>query len=212
MHLVDGVLAYPVVLGGAALAVGGIGLGLRRLDADAMPAAGMLAAGFFVASLIHLPLGPVSIHLALHGLLGLVLGWVAFPVLFVSLLLQALFFGYGGLTVLGVNTLVLAAPAVLLHYVCRAGVCGPAPRRAALWGGLAGAGAVLLSALAVAAALLLSGEAFLPAAKLAVLANLPLAAVEGALSAVAVYLVRKVRPELFGGQTQGRGLCASLSR
>ena len=40
--------------------------------------AGLLGAAFFVASLIHVPIGFSSAHLILNGLLGVVLGWAAF--------------------------------------------------------------------------------------------------------------------------------------
>ena len=43
----------------------------------------------FVASLVHVPVGPSSMHLVLNGLLGLLLGWAAFPAILVGLLLQA---------------------------------------------------------------------------------------------------------------------------
>ena len=43
-------------------------------------------------------------HLILNGLLGMLLGWAAFPSIFVALMLQAILFQYGGITVLGVNT------------------------------------------------------------------------------------------------------------
>ncbi|MCV6597055.1 MAG: cobalt transporter CbiM, partial [Mangrovicoccus sp.] len=103
MHIVDGALSNPVVIGGAIAAAGGIAMGLRSLDLDRIPTAGVLSAAFFVASLIHVPIGPSSVHLILNGLAGLLLGWAAFPALFVGLLLQAVFFGFGGLTVLGIN-------------------------------------------------------------------------------------------------------------
>ena len=73
MHIVDGALSDPVALGGAAVAVAGIGLGLRSLPLERIPAAGVLSASFFVASLIHVPLGPSSVHLILNGLAGLAL-------------------------------------------------------------------------------------------------------------------------------------------
>jgi cobalt/nickel transport system permease protein len=44
----------------------------------------VLSATFFVASLIHVPVGPSSVHLIMSGLAGLVLGWTAFPALFVG--------------------------------------------------------------------------------------------------------------------------------
>lgn len=33
-----------------------------------------MTAAFFVASLIHVPIGPTSVHLLLNGLLGVVVG------------------------------------------------------------------------------------------------------------------------------------------
>ena len=98
MHIVDGALSTEVVTGGAVLAVAGIAYGLKHLSMEKIPAAGMLSATFFVASLIHVPLGPSSIHLIMNGVAGMILGWAAFPALFVGLLLQAVFFGFGGIT------------------------------------------------------------------------------------------------------------------
>ena len=60
----------------------------------------ILAAHFFVGSLIHVPVGPSSVHVVLNGLLGMLLGWAAFPSIFVALMLQAILFQYGGITVL----------------------------------------------------------------------------------------------------------------
>ncbi|GAA0305776.1 cobalt transporter CbiM [Rhodovulum strictum] len=197
MHIVDGALAGEVVIGGAVLAAGGIALGLRHLPLERIPAAGVLSAAFFVASLVHVPVGPSSVHLILNGLAGLVLGWAAFPALFVGLLLQAVFFGFGGLTVLGVNTVAIALPAVIVHYLFRRGVTQGAPLSAAIWAGMGGALAIALTAGAVGAALALSGAGFVPAAKLVLVAHVPVMAIEGVLTATAVYLAAQVKPDLF---------------
>lgn len=197
MHIVDGALSNPVVIGGAVLAVGGIAMGLRKLDLERIPAAGVLSATFFVASLIHVPVGPSSVHLIMNGLAGLVLGWAAFPALFVGLLLQAVFFGFGGLTVLGVNTVLIAAPAVAVYYICGPFVRPATPRTAAIWGAFAGGLSIALTGGLVALALALTGEEFIPAAKFVVLAHVPVIIIEAALSAAAVYLMQQVKPELF---------------
>ncbi|MGP3698054.1 cobalt transporter CbiM [Rhodobacter sp. NSM] len=196
MHIVDGALSGPVVVAGAVLAAAGVGQGLRHLPVEKIPVAGMLSATFFVASLVHVPIGPSSVHLILNGLAGLVLGWAAFPALFVGLLLQAVFFGFGGVTVLGVNTLNIAAPAVLAGMLCRRGLAGP-PAMAAISGAVGGALAIALTAVCVGAALALSGEQFLPAAKLVFLTHIPVMAVEAAITGAAVSLIRQVKPELF---------------
>ena len=82
MHIVDGALSNPVVIGGAVLAIAGIARGLKDLDMERIPAAGVLSAAFFVAALVQIPIGPSRVHLIMNGLAGLVLGWVAFPALF----------------------------------------------------------------------------------------------------------------------------------
>lgn len=207
MHIVDGALAYPVVVGGAGLAVAGILRGLKDLEVERIPAAGVLSATFFIAALIHVPIGPSSAHLLLNGLAGLVLGWAAFPALFVGLLLQAVFFGFGGLTTLGVNTLALALPAVIVHMLCRPGLHAQKIGVAALWGGFGGALAVAMTAALIALALALSGQHYLSAAKLILIAHLPLMVIEGLLCAAAVTLIRQVKPNLLGlfDQSLARG-------
>lgn len=55
MHISEGVLS-PTVLGlGAALATAGVAVGLRKVDYDRLMTVAMLAATFFVGSLVHVP-------------------------------------------------------------------------------------------------------------------------------------------------------------
>ena len=197
MHIVDGALSNPVVIGGAVAAAGGIYMGLRSLDLERIPTAGVLSASFFVASLIHVPIGPSSVHLILNGLAGLLLGWAAFPALFVGLLLQAVFFGFGGLTVLGINTLNIALPAVLAGLLFRPMIRRGSPVAGAIWGGIGGAFAIALTTIMVGASLALSGDQFLPAAKLVFFAHIPVMVIEALLTGFAVLLAIKVKPDLF---------------
>lgn len=198
MHIVDGALAAPVIAVASAAAVGGVAIGLRALTPEALPRAGLLSAAFFVSSLVQVPLGPSSVHLLLGGLAGLMLGWAAFPALAVALALQAVFFGFGGLTVLGVNLLNIAAPAVLMGLACRPLVRGAAATPAAVAGVVAGGGAVVLTTLMVGLSLALSGQAFIPAVKLVFVAHVPVMVVEAVVTGAAVALVRKVKPDAFG--------------
>lgn len=200
-HLVDGILAAPVLVGGTALAAGGLAIGCRKLEPERIPGAALLSAGFFAASLVHVPLGPWGVHPLFGGLLGLLLGWVAFPVVFVALLLQAVLFGVGGITVLGVNTVTIALPAVVVHALFAARVERGSP---ALWGGLAGASAVVMSGALVALALALGGREWLPAATLAAAAYLPLAAAEGVATGAIVAYLGRAHPAMLGA----RGLLA----
>ena len=67
---------------GAVATVAGTAVGLKKLDYNQLPQVALLSAVFFVASLVHVPIGPSSAHLVMVGLLGLVLGWATFPAIF----------------------------------------------------------------------------------------------------------------------------------
>ncbi len=49
-----------------------------------------------------------------------------------------------------------------------------------------------------------TGEAFLAAAKVIVVAHLPVMLIEGVLTAARSVFIRRVKPELMGGQYDGR--------
>ena len=197
MHIVDGALSNTVVIVGAVAAAGGIAMGLRSLTLERIPTAGVLSASFFVASLIYVPVGPSSVHLIMNGLAGILLGWAAFPALFVGLVLQAIFFGFGGLTVLGVNTVNIALPAVVVGLMMRRLVASGTPTAGAIWAGIGGALAIALTTGVVAISLAASGDEFIPAAKLVFFAHIPVMVIEGLLTGFAILLARKVKPELF---------------
>jgi cobalt/nickel transport system permease protein len=196
VHIAEGVLAAPVVGAGAVLAAAGVAAGLRKMDYERVPRVAVLASAFFVASLVHVPLPPSSAHLVLNGLTGLILGWAAFPAILVALLLQAVFFGFGGLTALGVNTVVMAAPAVACHHLFGRAVRGRGARAAGV-GFAAGALSIAMSGVLAAAALLASGGEFHLIAKGVLLAHVPVLCVEGLVTAQVVVFLRKVRPELL---------------
>ncbi len=197
MHISEGVLSIPVLAGGWVLAGLGTAIGLKKMDYDKIMSVAMLSAAFFVASLIHVPIGPSSAHLILNGLLGIVLGWACFPAILVALFLQAVLFQFGGLAVLGVNTCTMAIPALLAGIICR-----PLLQRsiavstAAAF--CAGFCSVLVSALLMAAALTLTSSGFVDTAKLVIIGNSPIMLIEGFITLFAVKFVRKVQPELLG--------------
>jgi len=200
MHISEGVLSPSVLIAGAAITTAGVAIGMKRLDHEEIPSMGILSAAFFVASLVHVPVGPASVHLVLNGLLGLILGWKAFPAILVGLALQGLLFQFGGLTTLGVNTLNMALPAVICYYMfgwgMRVGTRMPVLTFTAF---ACGSCAVLVSGLMVGFSLYLTGEAFLPAAKLVVVAHLPVMLIEGVLTAACALFLRRVKPELLEG-------------
>lgn len=202
MHVSEGVIAAPVLIAGAAGAVAGCAIGLRKMDIENTPKVAVMSSAFFVASLIHLPVGPTSIHLVLSGLVGLLLGWMAFPAILVALLLQAILFQFGGITTLGINTLVMAVPALVCYLLYARLVRRRHDTMAAVAGFLAGATGILLGGLIVALFLISTGEQFIVAAKLFVIAHFPVMTVEGILTAFIVIFVRRIKPEVLGGVVQ----------
>ena len=198
MHISEGVLSGPVLLSGGALAAAGTAIGLKKLDYDRIAQAGILSATFFVAALIHVPIGPANAHLILNGLVGLLLGWAAFPVILVALVLQAMLFQFGGITALGVNTLIMALPAVLCYLVfspflqknttlafSTAFACGFL--------------SVFLSALGLGLALVFTEKNFFEISTIVVVAHIPVMIIEGIVTAICVAFLKKVQPAMLPG-------------
>lgn len=202
MHISEGVLSGPVLLSGAALAAAGTAVGLKTLDYDRIAKAGMLAGAFFVASLVHVPFGPVSVHLILNGLVGLLLGWAAFPAILVALTLQAVFFQFGGITTLGVNTTLMALPAVL----CQLAFGRLLFRRPTVAGAAAfacGSLSVALAGVVASLALMFTEESFWSVAALVLAAHVPVMIIEGIITAMCVLFIRRVQPTMLPAWRNG---------
>jgi cobalt/nickel transport system permease protein len=196
MHISEGVLSPPVLLVGVAVTAVGTTVGLKKIDYDRVMTMALLTATFFVASLIHVPVGPGNVHLILGGLMGLILGWSCFPAILVALFLQTLFFNFGGLVVLGVNTMNMALPALICYYLCRPWVEKNGLKRK-IGSFAAGFLAILLSALFMAVALATTDKGFIQAGQLVVLAHIPLMVIEGFITMFAVSFLAKVQPEFL---------------
>ena len=195
MHLAEGILTPEVLAVGAIATAAGTAVGLYKLDADDLPKVAMMSAAFFVASLIHVPLGPASAHLVLNGLMGLMLGWAAFPAILIALTLQMVFFGHGGLTTLGVNTFAMAAPAILCYLIFHAPMRNASRRTALTIGMASGALAIASSGCLNALALVASGDEFRAAAGAILVAHVPVMVIEAFVTSSVVAFLVKVRPE-----------------
>lgn len=197
MHISEGVLSAPVLIAGASLSVIGLIIGLKKTDQEQIPLVALLSSAFFVASLIHVPIGPSNAHLVLNGICGLILGWAAFPAILVALFLHAILFQFGGLTTLGINTLNMAAPGILCFYLFYWLL-----KRDENWiwmvtAFLCGALSVFLSGLLVAMSLVFTGEPFIQAAKLIIIAHVPVMIIEGFVTSFCISFLKKVKPRIL---------------
>ncbi|PID75517.1 MAG: cobalamin biosynthesis protein CbiM [Deltaproteobacteria bacterium] len=196
MHISEGVLSTQVLAAGGLVAAAGTAVGLKKMDYDSVMTTALLTATFFVAGLIHIPVGPGSVHLVLGGLIGLVLGWGCFPAILTALLLQSIFFQYGGLVVLGVNTSTMALPALICSYLFRPWLKHQGARRqiAAFSCGFV---SMFLSCLLMALALATTDKGFIDAAWLVVSLHLPVMVVEGCITMFVVIFLVKVEPDIL---------------
>jgi cobalt/nickel transport system permease protein len=205
MHIADGALSTPVMIATNVLAAAGVTGCLRVIDYDRVPRIGVLAAVFFMASFIHVKIGPSSVHLLLNGLLGLLLGWAALPALAVALFLQTVLLGFGGMSALGANVLGMGIPAIVVGLLFSGPCRGSATaRRAMALGAAAGVVSVVLTCATMALLLLISNpRAYATAVTALLLAHVPVLLVESVVIGAAVAFLHRVRPELLDAPLRG---------
>src|SRR5947209_15408462 len=107
VHISDGVLTWPWLGGGFAVAVVLAVLGAWRIRDEEIAKVAVLTAALFVASSIHVPVGPTSVHLLLNGLVGIVLGWRAALAILIGIFLQAAIMQHGGYSTIGINDCIM---------------------------------------------------------------------------------------------------------
>lgn len=132
LHLPDGALPLWLWLPGFALCAGLIALVNARHRASASDRLALLGSlGALQLATLAVPLGPLGYHLTLAPVLGVLLGpGLAFVAAVVVNTMLALL-GHGGVTTIGLNSLVLGATAAVAHFAYR----GLAPRTGSGWAG-----------------------------------------------------------------------------
>lgn len=196
MHISEGVLTAPVLIGTGALAAVLTVYGFNKMKGEMLAKTALMSSLFFVGSFIHVPLGPSSIHLVLNGLVGAMLGFCAFPAIFVALLMQAMLFQYGGFTTLGANLIVMAVPALAARYIftqakTKSGIA------ASIMYFLTGALPVAFSALLLSVVLAIGGDKFSEAAKTLFLIHIPVFISEGIICIFLFRFIMKVYPDIL---------------
>lgn len=200
MHLSEGVLHTPTLLAGYLVASIGVSIGLRKLDTQRLPLVALFSAVFFIASTIHIPVGVGSVHLILNGLAGLLLGWAVFPAFLIALVLQILFFSFGGFAVLGINLCIMALPALAFHYLGRAYLSDHLSRAKQVGLGL-GAGIIGVGGAGLLAALVLAadgGKHYSDLIALLWLSHIPVFILDSVISVGIITTLGKMRPNGFG--------------
>jgi len=212
MHIPDGILPVHVTAAGYAATAAVTWYSVRKINQkenprEGVPKASLLTAAFFVASWIHIPIPPASVHLVLNGLLGAILGHFAFLAILIGLFFQAVMFQHGGLTTLGVNAMIMGAPAIIAHYIFRLRKLGnkEGRKKTAVLGFLSGAVALGISVAMFVAILLtnMPAELDIGTERAAIYtlgaAHMPLIAIEGIITSMLVIFLQRVRPGILDG-------------
>jgi len=204
MHIPDGTLTSTannigMIVIGAGWVVAGTGMtvALRKLDEHRIPMVAMLSSAFFIVTLAQIPTTFGPVHLLLCGLLGVMLGWLIFPAVFVALLLEYFFFGYGGLTTLGVNTSNMAIPGLVCHLLFRRGICSVNQTTVVASAAMAAFFGVLTAMMLYVACFLVTDKNIGKIALATAAFHIPVLVVETIMTPMIVLAIKKIRPDLF---------------
>ena len=198
MHISEGILSGGVLAVGWAGTIAGVSFGLKKTNPDRIIQTALISSAFFLASLVNVRIGPSSTHMTLLAPMGLILGHAVFPAVIVALMLQALLFGFGGILVLGVNTFVMGFASLVTYIIFGRMIRESSGRyRVIALSFMAGAFAVIIGAVMAGIFLMMTDSNFSGAVKILLIAHIPVAVVEGIVTAFLVMWLKKSAPEFL---------------
>lgn len=197
MHISDGILTVEVAATLGVVSFGFCAYALKKMQNETIAIASAMSALFFLASFIHIPLGPTQIHLLLIGIIGIFLGTLSFISITIALILQALLLGYGGITSLGANIIIMALPAFLIHHIFRLEILKKLSEKVKYF--LVGFLGLFLATLLLSAILLFAKDEYLIASFTILVANIPAMILEGVVTLFLLLYIKKSIPKLLNG-------------
>ncbi len=195
MHISDGILSVELAstLGVASVAM--VGFALKKMNNENIALVASMSALFFIASFIHIPVGPTQIHLLLIGLIGVFLGPLSFISISIALFLQAILLGFGGLSSLGANILVMALPAYLTYLIFKVEFFKNLNEKLKFF--FIGSLGVLFSIILLFLVLILADEKYLLMSYSIILLNIPAIILEGIITMFLLLYIKKSIPKLL---------------
>jgi cobalt/nickel transport system permease protein len=199
MHISDGILSAPVAIGGYVLSAAIIAITTKKMDKEEIPKLSIMTAGFFAASLIHIPIPPISVHLVLSGLVGIIAGKYSFVSIFTGLILQAIMFQHGGIASLGVNAVNMGVPALMAGLIFHSMKKRFKEKKflISLTGAVLSGIAIIISAVLVSIELLLTGLNFKALITGVLIVHIFVAIIEGLITFIIVSSLIKIKPEII---------------
>lgn len=195
MHISDGILSSEIVIATSIIGVALLAFSFKNIKNSNIALISAMGAIFFIASFIHIPLGPTQIHLVLIGIIGIILGSQVFLAILIALLLQATLLGFGGLTSIGANLIIMAVPSFIVYLLVKFGLLNFLTEKIKYFS--IGFLSVLLSTLILAFILALSKDEYLIASYTIIFANIPAMIIEGLITLFLINYLKKSIPDIL---------------
>ncbi|MFW0742194.1 cobalt transporter CbiM [Aliarcobacter butzleri] len=195
MHISDGIISIEVATVSAVATLAFCVYSFKNLTNEKIALVASMSALFFVTSFIHIPFGVTQIHLMLIGFIGIFLGSVAFISIAIALILQALLLGFGGLSSLGANILVMALPAYLVYLIFKLEILKKLNEKVKFF--LVGFLGVFISSLLLFSVLVFSKDEYLAVAYSIIAVNIPTMILEGIVTMFLLLYIKKSMPKLL---------------
>ncbi|MFY4821607.1 cobalt transporter CbiM [Aliarcobacter butzleri] len=195
MHISDGIISIEVATVSAVATLAFCVYSFKNLINEKIALVASMSALFFVTSFIHIPFGVTQIHLMLIGFIGIFLGSLAFISIAIALILQALLLGFGGLSSLGANILVMALPAYLVYLIFKLEILKKLNEKVKFF--LVGFLGVFISSLLLFTVLVFSKDEYLAVAYSIIAVNIPTMILEGIVTMFLLLYIKKSMPKLL---------------
>ncbi|MFX4236964.1 cobalt transporter CbiM [Aliarcobacter butzleri] len=195
MHISDGIISIEVATVSAVATLAFCVYSFKNLTNEKIALVASMSALFFVTSFIHIPFGVTQIHLMLIGFIGIFLGSVAFISIAIALIFQALLLGFGGLSSLGANILVMALPAYLVYLIFKLEILKKLNEKVKFF--LVGFLGVFISSLLLFTVLVFSKDEYLAVAYSIIAVNIPTMILEGIVTMFLLLYIKKSMPKLL---------------
>ncbi|MCG3660667.1 cobalt transporter CbiM [Aliarcobacter butzleri] len=195
MHISDGIISIEVATVSAVATLAFCVYSFKNLTNEKIALVASMSALFFVTSFIHIPFGVTQIHLMLIGFIGIFLGSLAFISIAIALILQALLLGFGGISSLGANILVMALPAYLVYLIFKLEILKKLNEKVKFF--LVGFLGVFISSLLLFTVLVFSKDEYLAVAYSIIAVNIPTMILEGIVTMFLLLYIKKSMPKLL---------------
>ncbi|MPL68595.1 Cobalt transport protein CbiM [bioreactor metagenome] len=195
MHISDGIISIEVATVSAVATLAFCVYSFKNLTNEKIALVASMSALFFVTSFIHIPFGVTQIHLMLIGFIGIFLGSLAFISIAIALILQALLLGFGGLSSLGANILVMALPAYLVYLIFKLEILKRLNEKVKFF--LVGFLGVFISSLLLFSVLVFSKDEYLAVGYSIIAVNIPTMILEGLVTMFLLLYIKKSMPKLL---------------